>query len=199
MQQPAPRLTPLDLPEHGLTVAQAAKRLHISQAAVRQRMRRGTITAYRANGHVYVRVPDAAQEGMAEVQSGAHADSTPGTTADNPPNGTADATVTVLRSQPAPVETTAEAVRTAVEAVTVAYTTLIEQLQGETAFLREELRAEQESRRREVSELHVLLQRAQAQIPMPTIAAPTQEQTDNQSLPQQSRRRHWWWPFSATT
>jgi hypothetical protein len=85
---------------------------------------------------------------------------------------------------------------------------LLRQLEAENSFLRQEcaqlhdlIRIEQESRRREqdhhqqqVSELHVLLQRAQAQIPMPTAAASAEPQ-DTEPVEETPKRR-WWWPFS---
>ena len=187
MQQSSHRLTPVESAQQGLPVAEEAQRLGVSQAAIRQRLRRGTLTSYRADGRVYVVIPDTA------ALTGSHlADSTPCDTADTPPDSPA------VSAYPAAIatENTAEAVRTAVAAVTAAYTTTIEQLTGEVAFLREELRAGQETRQREVSELHILLQRAQAQIPMPTLAAQPQEHTADQPTPQASRRR-WWWPFGT--
>jgi hypothetical protein len=183
MQQSSHRLTPVESAQQGLPVAEAAERLGVSQAAIRQRLRRGTLTSYRADGRVYVVIPD-----TTALTSSHPADSTSCDTADTP----------AVSADPAAIatENTAEAVRTAVAAVTAAYTTTIEQLTGEVAFLREELRAGQETRQREVSELHILLQRAQAQIPMPTLAAQPQEHTADQPTPQESRRR-WWWPFGT--
>jgi hypothetical protein len=61
------------------------------------------------------------------------------------------------------------------------------------------LQGEQEARRREVQELHVLLQRAQAQIPMPTVQAGQPEATDEPAAPSERSHRRWWWPFTNVT
>ena len=157
----------------GVTIAEAARALGISREAIRQRLRRGTLPATKVNGQWYIHLDQATHH---EPESTASATPEPTPTGDtrltDPPDGSADG---------------------------VGYTRLVTHLEQEITFMREELqrkdellRLEQETRRREVSELHVLLQRAQAQIPLPVaaaqpIAAPPAEPVEH--------RRRWWWPW----
>ena len=152
----------------GATIAQAALALGVSREAIRQRLRRGTLPATKVNGQWFIHLDQLNRPGTAEPTP------EPTPTGDarptNPPDGSGDG---------------------------VAYARLVDHLEKEIGFLREELqrkdellRSEQDTRRREVSELHILLQRAQAQLPIPAIA-PHHDTTPAH----EPRRRHWWWPW----
>jgi len=158
----------------------------MNRETLRQQVRRGKVSASKIDGHWYVDV--SAIPSMAGSLSG-----TPPSAMNGSVNG-------AVASASAPLSTDST-----VESVLVTQLTSENQvLRDDVAFLRDELRrkdellrAEQDTRRREVQELHVLLQRAQAQIPMPTAAAQQPDDSDEQPSAQQPRHRRWWWP-SAT-
>ena len=154
------------VPDGGLTVAEAAAVMGLNREALRQRIRRKKVKAHKIDGQWYV-YPNMSQD-LAHRLS--HADS--------------------------PIQSTKHVHNT------VDYSVLVDQLRDEVAFLRDELRrkdelfqAEQDTRRREVQELHVLLQRAQAQIPVPAVSAQQANDSDEQLTTQAAHRRRWWWPF----
>jgi hypothetical protein len=152
-------------------IAEASRVLGISREGVRQRIRRGQLAATKVDGQWWIVLPE---HDVAPIGT---------------PNG--------LGPNQSRVHPDTEPNRTP-------YRVLTTQLEADNRFLRQEcerlhelLRAEQDTRRREVQELHVLLQRAQAQIPMPAAAARLPEDNDEQPPAQEPRRRRWWWPFGA--
>lgn len=151
-------------------IAEASARLGISREGVRQRIRRGQLAATKIDGQWWILLPD--------------------------PTGEPTSTPTSMDPNQSRTPSNLQPNR-------IPYTLLTTQLEAENQFLRQEcerlhelVRGEQDTRRREVQELHVLLQRAQAQIPMPTLAAP-QQVDDVQPNTPEPRRRRWWWPFSS--
>ena len=175
-----------DNPSPGVPITEAAARLGMNRETLRQQIRRGKVPACKIAGQWYVDLS------AVPALSGA----LPGS-----PNGSLNTMVSGSVSSPDPVASSA--LNGAVSGVDE--TTLVSQLRGENrllredvAFLRDELQrkhellqAEQDTRRREVSELHILLQRAQAQIPMPTLASPDEQPP----APKQAAKRRWWWPW----
>ena len=161
-------------------ITEASRLLGISREAIRQRIRRGQLDAAKIDGIWSILL-------------------------DAPPPGP---TSPLYEQEP-----NYSAVQVPAGSSTGVYDRLLHQIEAENQFLRQEcaqlhelVRVEQEHRRREqdnhqqqVSELHVLLQRAQAQIPMPAAAAaPVQEAepVEPESSPEEPPRRRWWWPFS---
>ncbi len=171
---------------HGVPLTEAATLLGMNRETLRQQVRRGKVPAYKVDGHWYVDL--SAIPSVAGSLSG----TLPGAM-----NGSVNG---ALASASAPLSTD-----NAVESVLITQLHSENQvLRDDVAFLREELRrkdellrAEQDTRRREVQELHVLLQRAQAQIPMPATAARQPDDSDEQLSAREPRRRRWWWPFGA--
>jgi hypothetical protein len=158
-------------PAGHIGIAEASRVLGISREGVRQRIRRGQLSANKVDGQWWIVPPE------------------PDFTPTGTPNG--------LGPNQSRVHPDTEPNRTP-------YRVLTTQLEADNRFLRQEcerlhelLRAEQDTRRREVQELHVLLQRAQAQIPMPTAAARQPDDSEEQPSAQEPRRRRWWWPFGA--
>jgi hypothetical protein len=194
MVQPLPALPS----PPGITVAEAAKRLGVTEAAIRQRLRRGTLRSVHRDGHVYVQL---GPYHPSDTPLDSASDATPSDTADSTAVEAPPDTPVTPASPAAVVPAVLDAVRVAYDTAVAANKELVTQLQSELTFLRAELerkdsqlQGEQETRRREVSELHVLLQRAQAHIPLPTAAArPITEDTGAPELAE--KRRRWWWPF----
>ena len=152
-------------------IAEASRLLGISREGVRQRIRRGQLDACKVDGVWWVSIaPEVACPPSSSRVNGAP-------TIPNwlGPNDGTDRTQQSGDGTP--------------------YSLLTTQLEAENTFLKQEcerlhelVRSEQETRRREVSELHILLQRAQAQLPMPIPPSTTQEPTT--ASPQ--RKRRWW-------
>lgn len=160
--EPVPPVAPSVL-DGGLTVAQAAEVMGLSREAMRQRIRRKKVQARKIDGQWYVY--PALSPTLSQVNS---------------------PTTSPIQSNK-PVEHTVD------------YSVVVDQLRDEVAFLRDELRrkdelyrADQDTRRREVQELHVLLQRAQAQIPMPTLGAEPDQTHKEQATTTEPKRRPWW-------
>ena len=161
-------------------IGEASRVLGITREGVRQRIRRGQLDAVKVDGQWWVQLPV-------------------GPTS-TPNNGDPSQSAVGHTSMPSTPPTEA------------AYKLVTAQLEAENAFLRQEcerlhelVRAEQETRRREVSELHILLQRAQAAIPLPVSSAqPPAAQSDAapsssaEPVPKpRQQHRHWWqlWGF----
>src|SRR3712207_6442907 len=126
-------------------IAEASRHFGISREGVRQRIRRGQLDAVKGEGQWWV-APHVDQTSRVNGE-GDLPPAVPRTVGPAPAPNSAP-TRTVNSRAPPPVQA---------------------QLEAENAFLRQEcerlhelVRSEQETRRREVSELHVLLQRAQA-------------------------------------
>ena len=189
----------------GLTITQAAQRLGINRDTIRQRVRRGTLPATKIGKQWYIHLdgPGTASGTIRDVFSPGSPDTgsatVPPTVRDGDPDDTAIVTDTdpdrAARGALATAQAEIARLETTVTILQGQCDQLHELLRAETTQFHELLRGEQEAHRRDVSELHVLLQRAQAQIPMPTLAAQPQEQTTDQPMPQQSRRQRWWWPW----
>lgn len=163
-------------------ITEASQVLGITREAIRQRIRRGQLDAVKIDGTWSILL-------------------------DGPPLGS---TSPLHMGEP-----NHSAVQVPVPPSIGEYNRLLDQLEAENRFLRQEcaqlhdlIRVEQENRRQEnehhqqqVSELHILLQRAQAQIPMPAAAAtPPQDSTpaEPERSSQKTPRRRWWWPFAST-
>jgi hypothetical protein len=125
----------------GVPIREAADALGISQAAVRQRILRGTLTSYRVAGRVHVVLPD-----------------------DFPTNGESSDGLSDRDTVSSGVSHDHEAISSAVAALTEQLAVKDEQLaekDTQIATLHQQLA----DRSREVSELHVMLQTAQRLIP----------------------------------
>ena len=173
----------------GVPITEAAARLGMNRETLRQQIRRGKVAACKVEGQWYVDLSSVLPLAGALPRSA---------------NGAPDGAVASAPSAPAnpPSSAVNSATSGTVEPTRVAQLHSENQLLREdVAFLREELRrkdellrGEQDTRRREVSELHILLQRAQAQLALPAAAAqPVHEhQEDHRS----ERHRRWWWPWT---
>jgi hypothetical protein len=199
----------------GLTVAAAAQALTTSREAIRQRIRRGTLQATKVDGEWRIFLEhQSTSTRLASHSYGTAAPPNPmpymmdrsGATYTKPPTpyGVVDGTNLHTPSEALDHNISDPPVRDDVAAVAAAYQQLVAQVREENQFLKDELRrkdelfhTEQEAHRRDVSELHVLLQRAQAQIPMPTAAAQPEEHPPESPASSEQSRRRWWWPFSA--
>ena len=197
--RPATRVNPPLDPghHHGLTITEAAELWGVTRETIRQRVRRGQLVARKVDGQWYLTGDQPRPKTRANRRR-----LTRSLTADDhaADPGQTKASTTVDREANPSIELMLARVN--VQQLEQTVSILQEQLDRTHAALRAEqeaLRGEQEAHRRDVSELHVLLQRAQAQIPMPTIAARPQEQPEDIPTPQTSQRRRWWWPFTRTT
>ena len=171
-----------------LTITEAAEVLGVSRETVRLRVRRGKMAATKLNGQWYVHLDNPAPTTRVRPRVRVAVD-LPVETLDRPGSDPG------LHEGHEPGQTDHGVVRASLavaEAEVRRLETTVGVLQQECDRLHDLLRAEQETRRREVSELHVLLQRAQAQIPLPTAAA--QPVAAPPAEPVQ-RRRRWWWPW----
>jgi hypothetical protein len=202
-------------PGDGLTVAAAAYALATSKEAIRQRIRRGTLQATKVAGEWRIFLEE--QSTPTLLQARPHGTAAPptatpyttdhsATTYTKPPTpyGGVDATNPEILSEAVNHTISEQPVREDGAAVVAAYQQLVAQVREENQFLKVELRrkdelfqTEQEAHRRDVSELHVLLQRAQAQIPMPTMAAQPEERQPEDPASADQPRRRWWWPFAG--
>ena len=212
MDQPGPILrsvrdsnpdSPAIPPGH-VSITEAAQRLRIHRDTLRQRVRRGTLEAAKVDGQWYIKLD------QPELRPATPVPDTPAMSG----TGVADTSQqqspdTVPDSVAGPAEALALAqaeLRRADELARILqghYDQLQELFRTETDRLHELLRAEQETRRREVSELHILLQRTQAQLGPPLVVARPESVTEPESVvePQahSHRRRRWWWPFSLSS
>jgi septal ring factor EnvC (AmiA/AmiB activator) len=136
----------------------AARRLGLSPDALRKRIERGTIDGYKEHGRWWVRLLEEDTATEAETQA-SHA------------------------SASAEVETLSRELAHANELLTE-----VRQQRDTYAEQFARLENELEARRREVSELHVLLQRALEQRPALTLSAPEQPQEEHAK----PVRPHWW-------
>jgi len=118
--------------QSGVTIKEAAQVLGISEAAVRQRLLRRTLTSTRQNGRVFVLLPE-------DIDSKPTDDTMDDTISE--PSNTAD------DMKPDPDDPI--------------LLPLVSQLRDEIVFLRQQV----EIKDRQISELHVLLQSAQRQLP----------------------------------
>jgi len=118
--------------QSGVTIKEAAQLLGISEAAVRQRLLRGTLTSTRQNGRVFVLLP--------EDTSGDTVDDTIPTPDDTPDDTIAKPSDTVAHPINLPLDM---------------------QLRDEIIFLRGQV----DIKDRQISELHVMVQTAQRQLP----------------------------------
>ncbi len=125
----------MNIHQSGVTIKEAARVLGVSEAAVRQRLLRRTLSSTRQNGRVFVLLPE--------------------DTDLRPPDDTA------LRSDDTPDDTVEPSDDTPSPP-------LVFQLRGEIAFLRDQLSIKD----RQISELHVMLQTAQRQLPATIPDAP---------------------------
>jgi hypothetical protein len=160
----------MDNPDSLLPFAEAAAQLGISREALRKRITRGRVTALRRGGQWFVNLNHNGHE--------------PDTldVSDSPDSVRTRSRPSVLSGSGGAAE-----IRRLEE--------LVASQRDELSFLREQLQGEQEARRREVSELHILLQRAQAPVPLPAGADHEDENQPTPVEPAQERRRRWWWPW----
>jgi hypothetical protein len=137
----------------GVTIREAAQALGITEPAVRQRLQRRTLKSYRADGRVYVILPNGADHATEHngVSHGVSSD------------------------------------------VTAALHALVDQLKSENTLIREQLTIKD----RQITELHVLLQTAQRQLPAGPMDTPTVENEPHRSTEDPIRvrahpQRPWW-------
>jgi hypothetical protein len=156
----------------------AAAHFGISYDGVRRRIARGKLQAIHRDGRVYVVLPAPAPcTGQpAELRR---------TSPDIPPDTAPDSTGQGTEQPP-------DTARQVAEHALAERDRLVTTLESEVAWLRDQLLAEQSARRRVVSELHVLLQRAQQH--QAAIVAPASAADPDASMAAQ-RRRRWWWPW----
>lgn len=129
----------MNIHQSGVTIKEAARVLGVSEAAVRQRLLRRTLSSTRQNGRVFVLLPE-----DTNLKSPDDTVSRPDDMADD----TMDDTVEVLDNTTLP--------------------SVIFQLRSENALIREQLAIKD----RQISELHVMLQTAQRQLPATIPDAP---------------------------
>lgn len=177
--EPPHAVEPATVPR-GTPLTEAAVLLGMNRETLRQQVRRGKVPAHKVDGHWYVDL--SAVHPVAGSLSGTSAGSMNGP----------------LTSQLASAPPLVSVDDTVEPAVITGLRSENQVLREDVAFLREELRrkdellrAEQDTRRREVQELHVLLQRAQSQIPMPTVGTQPEQPAEDKPAPE-SKRRSWW-------
>ena len=152
--------------------AEAAVQLGISHEALRKRITRGRVRALRRGGQWFV-----------NLNHNGH----------QPDTRDASDSPDTVRTRPRPsVQSNSSAI-----AETRRLEELVAAQRDELRFLREQLQGEQEARRREVSELHILLQRAQASGALPAGVTHDDEPQPSplEPSPESPHRRRWWWPF----
>ncbi len=175
-----------DAPEDGVSVGEAARVLGISTAAVRKRIRRGTLPAMKVGEQWYV-----AREGLAAVQAAER---------DAAPDAAPDAGHPVGQAA-APDAPDVRAVDAAYDAGRAAGLDAgrdgeIRRLEETVAVLKEEL----DVRRREAERLHTLLMQAQQLALPPPAASPEihsagragQQDAGAAQGPAAQERRPWW-------
>ena len=129
----SPVLTAVPYGGGRVTVAEAARRLGVSNEAIRQRIRRGTLQSYKVDGHVYVQLDTIQTETGTPAHTVTHTTTVTTDASDGPYVPYAD-------QPPALPET----FRQAVDHLAAAYQQTIEHLSAEVAFLRDELRRKDE-------------------------------------------------------
>ena len=160
-------------PAGRVSLAMASESLGISREGVRLRIKRGQLDAVKIDGQWWIALPDSPPAPPTSSPTG-----TPHVGPQWEPTRVPTKVVAQLEAENAFLRQECER--------------LHQLLQTETARFHEVLRAEQEAHRRDASELHVLLQRAQAQIPLPTAAAQPTAAPPAESV---EHRRRWWWPW----
>jgi len=135
--------------QSGVTIKEAAQVLGISEAAVRQRLLRRTLTSTRQNGRVFVLLPE-------DIDSKPTDDTMDDTISE--PSNTAD------DMKPDPDDPI--------------LLPLVSQLRDEVVFLRQQV----EIKDRQISELHILLQTSQRQLP-PFVPSTVREQAHEEGSP----------------
>ena len=189
------------VPDGYVTVTEAAERLGIHRDTLRQRVRRQTIDALKIGGQWYVRIDQPQLQPVTAVPDSPPPPATvdPDTSQQPSPDTVPDS-FTATSSDLALAQAELRRADDLARILQGHYDQLQEMFRTETERLHELLRAEQETRRREVSELHILLQRAQAAIPLPagspqSPAAQPDPPVQPVGPPTEPRppRRRWWW------
>jgi len=171
-----------DVPEDGVSVGEAAHLLGISTAAVRKRIRRGTLPALKVGEQWYV-VREGLDAGRAAAPDAGHPvgrDAAQDAAQDTSGMRAVDATYDAGRA------TGQDATRDGE----------LRRLEEHVALLREEV----DARRREVQQLHTLLAQAQQLALPPPVDRPEihrasqagQDTTGAESQAEASQRRPWW-------
>ena len=188
MTDHTPVLTAVPYDPHGLTVADAALRLGIGPEAVRQRIRRGTLKAYKVSGRVYVQLTDPPPP--SEQPYGAYVSEHVAT----PVRSAVPNTGPVISDDQLAVvvDQAVSGYREALAAVRQQVTTL----QQAYDDIKTQLCREQETRRHDVDELLRLLEQAQMQLSQaPTTLLPAPIDCLPDGAASLVKRRRWWWPF----
>jgi hypothetical protein len=156
-------------------LGRASRLLGRSPEALRKRIRRGTLAGEQRGGRYFVRLPV-----TASTSGGALAPSGTGSTRPDSAGvaesghvaaaeGSTGAALAAAQAEAAHLRELVAVLRAQHGELLAAFQRHQRETAGTLAALRAELGAELEARRREVSELHVLLQRAQEAIPPPHV------------------------------